>query len=118
MRIYIAGPLQAATPAEQSANIGRALMAATAMLKLGHTPYVPHLTFYWDSFLDGHPDRPSYEDWLAYDFQWLAVCDAILYLGSSPGADRELEQARRLGLNIFFSIDDVPDLTSPLPNVL
>lgn len=44
------------------------------------------------------------------DDAFLAVCDAFLFLGSSPGADKELALAKKMGLTIYGLIDDVPSI--------
>jgi hypothetical protein len=49
-------------------------------------------------------------DYLAWDLEWLAVCDALLYLASSPGADLELRWAQDLGKVIFRSVVEIPSV--------
>lgn len=50
----------------------------------------------------------SYEQWLEQDLAWLERCDALFYLGASPGADREKARAEELGLQVFMEIAEVP----------
>ena len=58
---------------------------------------------FWDLTAPFGPD--THQTWLPYDFAWLAKCDALLRLpGESVGADREIEEARRLGIPIFYGI--------------
>lgn len=65
------------------------------------TPIVPHLTVLWDTVFPHH-----YEDWMRYDFELIARCDAVFRLqGHSPGADRETTYAIELGIPIFGSAD-------------
>jgi len=68
-------------------------------------PYIPHLTHYvWL-----HPDGDfAWGTWLALDSEWLRLCDALFFIGSSPGADMELVEARRIGLDIYTDLNDVP----------
>jgi hypothetical protein len=51
----------------------------------------------------------DYQTWIAGDLALLAGCDALLYLSPSPGADAELEEARRLDLDVFTSEELVPE---------
>jgi hypothetical protein len=45
---------------------------------------------------------------LDYDLNWLAKCDAVLRLpGASSGADREVEYAQKLGIPVFYSIEEI-----------
>jgi hypothetical protein len=46
--------------------------------------------------------------------QLLRHCDAVMRVGGeSRGADQDVALARRLGLKIFFSIDELPTSVSP-----
>lgn len=101
MRIYVAGPY---SKGDVFANIRRAVQAGTALIKRGHSPFVPHLTGFWD-FLT----PLDYEEWLAYDMEWVRVCDAILRLpGESSGADREVAFAKELGKPVYFAVEMIP----------
>ena len=99
MRVYVAGPYSSGDVDE---NVRTAIRCADAVLESGHTPFLPHLTHFWDQ------QKPhTYETWLQYDSEWLAVCDALIRIpGESPGADREVAQARNLGIHVFYGIDE------------
>ena len=101
MRFYVAGPY---STGDVAVNVRSALVAADALVELGHVPYVPHLTHFW------HLVSPKpYEWWLAYDLAWLPFCDALLRLdGPSSGADGELTRAKELGLRVYHSLEEVP----------
>jgi hypothetical protein len=104
-RVYVAGPYSGG---DTVANINRAIFNGDWLLSLGYVPFIPHLTGFWHLI---HPHK--YEDWLAYDMAWLRMCDAILRLpGESPGADREEQEAMRIGIPVFLS---VPELIAGLP---
>lgn len=98
-RIYIAGPYSSAP----EVNVRKALEAATALLDAGLSPYVPHLTHYW------HAAFPrDYSRWMALDLEWLSISHGLLRLpGESPGADREEQEARYLGIPVFGSVEAV-----------
>jgi hypothetical protein len=104
VKVYVAAPYSAPTPAEVEANVARAFDAADALQDAGHSPYCPHLS-HWRHMRRARP----YEDWIAEDLRWLAVCDAVLRLpGHSMGADREVEAARLLGLPVYLELEEVP----------
>jgi hypothetical protein len=107
LKIYVAGPYTAPTPELCRANVDKAIDAGLSLWKKGHFPYIPHLTHYIDEFAMQTGVPMSYEEYLEMDTAWLKECDALLYLGSSKGADYELENAKGLGLIIFHSIDEV-----------
>lgn len=92
--VYIAGPLSG----EMLPNTLRAVEVADRLLGHGIAPLVPHLSLFW------HYHRPhEYEAWMALDFALLAKCDALLRMdGASPGADREVEEAEKLGIPVFL----------------
>jgi len=96
VRVYVAGPY---TKPDPVTNTRAAIAAGNRLLDLGYAPFVPHLTHYW------HLETPRpYEDWMQLDFEWVAVCHAVLRLpGESSGADREVSLARKLGIPVFES---------------
>jgi hypothetical protein len=101
--IYIAGPLSAAcAPCDAAAqfnNVKRVLDAATIVAKAGHTPFVPHLYWFWATM---HPSSLGREDWMRMDFEMLDRCDLLIRLpGESSGSDLEVARARKQGLDVF-----------------
>ena len=96
MKVYIAGPYSG----NHAAGVRNALRVADALRDLGHTPFVPHLTHFWDLL---HPRE--YEDWLDYDLEWLEECDLLLRLpGTSGGADREVTRAYQLKIPVVWGM--------------
>jgi hypothetical protein len=93
--IYVAGPI---TVGGEFGNVRRAVIEASILLEAGYTPFVPHLTCFWDMLVP-----KEYEAWLRYDFRWIERVDTLLQLpGQSSGANRETAFARSLGKNIFY----------------
>lgn len=110
MRIFISGPYSGKTPEEVHLNVCRALDAAQKLIGKGHCPFIPHLTHFLHLYLlTRHGQSFDYETWMELDEAWLRCCAAILHLGTSPGADRELAMARALGLVVYRAVDEVPD---------
>jgi len=99
MKIYIAGPYAGDT----EKNVEAACVAADAVSRLGHYPFVPHLTMYWH-----RPPLRSHDFWLLQDLEWLRICDAVLRIGGkSPGADAEVAEAIKLGIPVYYSLADI-----------
>ena len=95
--VYVAGPF---THGDQAANVRAAIDAGKRLMDAGLHPFVPHLSWFSDFV---HPT--PYEEWLAYDLEWIKRCDAVLRLpGYSPGAEREANFARFLGIPVFGDI--------------
>lgn len=117
-RIYIAGPyaprdcsLHAASQMAQR-NVDAAIKAANQCIDYGHFVFVPHLSHY----IHIHPStlRDYGSWWYEEDNTFLDHwATSLLYLGPSPGADAELERAKALGLTIYHSTTEVPDLNNP-----
>ena len=110
LRIYIAGPYTAETPQRLRINTEKAIDVGIALFRKGHIPYIPHLTHYVDMRAKRIGVRLSWNDFIKWDEPWLDVCDALLYLGKSKGADLEMRRARRLKKIIFRSLDEIPQI--------
>lgn len=106
-KIYVAGPYTASDPRLTQANVDEAIRVGCALIRKGWAPFIPHLSHYiWL-----HPAGDfGYETWTALDFEWLDQCEAFYYLKSSRGADAELHVAERMGIPIFRSLEEVPNL--------
>lgn len=113
LKVYVAGPLTAASELRELANTERALSAGLAIWDRGHDPYIPHLTTYLKTLTCHGVGPQTWEHWLQWDLPWLRLCDAVLLLGHSPGADRELREARKLGLFVFSKVEDLPRIHEP-----
>jgi len=82
-RVYVAGPY---TKGNVAGNIRRAILAGEALQRAGYVSFIPHLNHLIDFICPGI----AWNEWLARDKEWLAVCDVMLRLdGESPGADEE-----------------------------
>jgi hypothetical protein len=109
LKIYIAGPYTAPTAEGRQHNVNIAIDVALRLWKRGHFPYVPHLTHYIDERAVETGVPMAYEEYLAWDNEWLKACDAILYLAPSRGADIELGEAKRLGKRVYYSEHEIGD---------
>ena len=112
MKIYIAGPY---TPMNSNLhdaawvankNVKKAIMAGIQIIRKGHSPFIPHLTH----FIHLETDEPlPKEFYYEYDIEWLKLCDALLYLAPSNGADIELNIAKNMNLIIYKNIEEIPN---------
>ena len=112
LRIYVAGPYTGRDREEIDLNVTRAIDAGIEVYLRGHYPYVPHLTDLVDLRAKETGKKLSWHDFIQWDMPWLNLCDALLYLGNSRGADIELEEAKRLRKRIFYSVEEVPQITA------
>ena len=112
MRIYIAGPYTAPNRQETDQNVNRAIDAGIEVFNRGHFPYVPHLTHLVDQRARDTGEEMSWADFIKWDNPWLQISDALLLIAESPGANIELQEAKRLGKTIFYSTNEIPWLQS------
>ena len=103
MIVYIAAPY---TKGDVARNVRRVIATADLLLKMGHIPYVPHLTHFW------HIISPKpYEVWTMLDLTFLPFCDVVLRLdGESSGADNEVKKAVELGIPIYYDVKDLAEI--------
>ena len=101
--IYIAGPYTADTTWGIVQNIRKAEQAALEYWRKGYAVICPHKN---TALFDGAaPDGT----WLEGDLEMLRRCDALVRLPdwhNSPGARREVKEARELGIPIWEYPDE------------
>lgn len=98
--VYIASPYTGKNP---NNAVELQIEAGNALLDNGFNPYVPLLSH----FLHIRRERGNNE-WLDILTPWLAKCDYLLRIGGdSVGADEEVRVAKSLGIEVFYSVDDV-----------
>jgi hypothetical protein len=115
LMILIAGPYRSGTgddPVKLAANV--AVMEAYAMplFRAGHMPIVGEWLALPLAQLAGSKqigDAPFNEIFHPSAERLLARCDAVLRVGgASQGAEQMVASARKLGLQVFFSLAEVP----------
>jgi nucleoside 2-deoxyribosyltransferase len=96
--LYLAGPLTHESEENKFMdNVRNALNIYVRLIKEGYAPYCPHLSAFADIV-----ESIGYEDWMDLDFEWLLKCDAVIRMdGISPGADREVEFAKKHNIPVF-----------------
>ena len=100
LKVYVSAPY---TIGCQAKNVIRVMGVGDELLKLGHIPFLPHLSHFWDA-----TSPKPYKVWLDYDLKWLEVCDILLRLdGDSTGSDIEVAVAERLGIPVYYKIEDI-----------
>jgi nucleoside 2-deoxyribosyltransferase len=102
LAVYIAAPY---TLGDREKNVLKAMETADILIRSGFAPFNPLLTHFQ------HVKFPqNYEMWMRQDFVYLQRCDCLLRIpGKSKGADREIKEAKRLGIPVFNSIEDLAE---------
>ena len=100
LRVYIASPYTQGDPA---INVKRQMDVFNMLMDHGVIPFAPT----WAHFQHLYEPK-GYEEWMEWCLEWVQQCDAVLRLeGYSPGADREVELAEKLGIKVFYNIYSV-----------
>jgi hypothetical protein len=116
-RIFISGPItprgkrdDTDHPAiEYILNCRDMIEASNELIRRGWATYCPALDFL--NFLLAGISLPI-NGILKVDLAWLEVSDAILMVGKwqlSKNSVKEYERALKLGLSIYYSLEEVPD---------
>lgn len=101
-KVYIASPYSNGWQAD---NVRRQLEAKHILMDHGFIPFAP----LENHFCEIYQHRPEHE-WFEWDLEWLAVCDILVRIRAfdskgdeipSPGADKEEQYARDLGLSVY-----------------
>lgn len=113
MYIYVSGPYS--PPSDEldplkrekviEENINNANKVALALARRGHFPFVPH------TMMQGWEEAYGISRALALHLchKWVERCDALYFIGPSPGAESELNIARMHNLPIFYSLDEIEE---------
>jgi len=105
LRIYVSGAITAPTEEEEHENCVKGDAVGLELEKLGHYVFVPHR---WET-RTVYPEGLGYENYMELDFSIIERwADTFFFMGSSPGANRELDLAKKLGLKIYTDVQDVP----------
>ena len=107
IRVYIAS---AYTNGDVPVNVRLQMDIADILIDKGFYPFIPLLYHFQHMY---NPRRQ--DEWLKLDLVWVKQCDCLLrlhpvYKGGvliSPGADLEEEHAKKNGIPVFYSIDEV-----------
>lgn len=104
-KIYIASPFTGA----EIQNIARAVEAADEVLSLGCVPFLPHtMTGFWHMLY-----HRTYQEWMAFDLEWLSVCDAIFVVDdNSSGVRVEIEYCLDHNIPVLRSMDELKQFLS------
>lgn len=108
MLIAVAGPYNADSEEQKAANLKAMNIAAATVYRKGHIPVIGvNASLY---VADELPDMERKKVIADISYAIVERCDAILIIGSSPGADCERELILSQGLPVYNSIDEIPEI--------
>ena len=111
--IYVATRLTATHPIDYLHNLQESIDVGTKVWRKGHYPYIPGLDFLL--FMNFRRDyglggRNPYNA----SIEWMRRCDSALFhngLEDSKGVQMEHEEAQRIGMKIYYSLDEIKDIS-------
>jgi hypothetical protein len=117
--ILISGPYMSGTNGDEQAiarNLKEIEQYALPIFQKGHIAVVGEWLA-WPVIRQAGGGSHSSEQFSEYQYpvahRLLEKCDAVLRIpGDSRGADLEMGKAREMGKLIFYSLEDIPTLTS------
>lgn len=101
-KVYIASPY---TLGDVAVNVKNQIDCFSKLLDMGLTPFAPLLSHFVHM---AHPK--DYNVWMEQDLIWIKSCDFLLRLpGESSGADKEIEFAKKHGIPVYYTIEELFD---------
>lgn len=110
LRIYVAGPYSDESAGKVDDNVRRAVEYSAVLANSGHYVHCPHAaTHAMSRRMEVLDCEPGYEYWMELDASIIERWAEVLFvISDSPGTQREIEMAERMGLPVYHRIDDVP----------
>lgn len=102
--VYIAGPLNAPDAAGYLANVGAMIRAALAVRRAGFPAVVPCLDLLVGVASAADLEPLGYNDYFGPNQAILAKCDALYFIGHSPGTDKEIAFAHERGIPVCVTL--------------
>ena len=103
IKVYVAGPLNGPDASSYIENLSKMLKVARDIRRLGFAVFVPGQDFLL-GLIDGNFD---YSDYFHNGIEWLRVSDFLFVINLSPGVKKEIKVAKKLGIPIVRSIDEL-----------
>lgn len=105
-RVYVAGAYNADNVISVLGNMRRGMDLSYKVLKEGFSPFCPWLDYHFSLI-----GEVSINEYYKFSMDWLRVSDAVLVVPegveNSKGTQAELEEAKRLGIPIFFDLESL-----------
>jgi nucleoside 2-deoxyribosyltransferase len=107
-RLYVAGSYSSDNVIGVLDNMREGMRLSTKAFLAGFAPFCPWLDFHFQLMLkDG--EHLSVDDYYKYSIAWLKASDGMLCVPGfekSEGTKKEIAIAERLGIPVFFFLDD------------
>lgn len=110
MIIGVAGPYSAPTEEERKRNSDAMNSAAAILYEKGHIPFIGvNMAF---PIVEKVNKNNKYKVMMDISLAVIDKCDALLFIGESPGANRERDLIISKRLPVYYSIEEIPSLNN------
>ena len=106
MIIGIAGPYSADTMEKKQKNLDALNLAAAKVLELGHIPFIGLNAAL--PIIEKSSIEDKYEAIMKISLAVISKCDALLFIGESPGANRERDLILSQLKPVYYSLEEIP----------
>ena len=110
MIIGVAGPYSAETAEHRQNNLDAMNMVAASLLEMGHIPIIGMNAALPVINKAKVPDK--YKCMMDISLAVISVCDGLLLLAESPGANKERDLILSMGKPVFHSIEEVVNFSN------
>jgi hypothetical protein len=106
MIIGVAGPYSAPTKQQRQKNLDAMNEAAARVLEMGHIPIIGMNAALPIVAIANIEDK--YKATMDISLAVINVCEAILMISESPGANKERDLVKSKGLPVYYSLEEIP----------
>lgn len=110
MIIGVAGPYSADTEEKRKSNLDLMNLAAAKLLDMGHIPVVGVNSAL--PVIEKFSGEDRTKKIMDISMAVIDVCEGLLLLAESPGANMERDHVLSKGLPVYYKIEDVPSSVS------
>jgi hypothetical protein len=101
-KVYVAGPLNA-DACGYITHLHKMFDVALQIHRMGHAPLVPGADFLMGFFAGDF----KYADYMESNMAWLRVADCVFVIAQSPGVKKEIAEAEKLGIPVYYRLEDL-----------
>jgi len=108
-RIYVAGAMSADNILDVLGNISEGIKFGAKLLERGYASFVPHFDVFF-RLQQGRDYNIPMKYYYDYTMEWLKVSEAVVVVPdweNSVGTKNEIQMAIKLGLPVFYSIEEL-----------
>jgi hypothetical protein len=111
-RVYVAGSYNGPDVLTVLKNMRKGFRACVDVLRAGFAPFCPWGDYHFTLAQTEYEKPLTIDDYYRYSMSWLRASEAVYvcnYREDSKGTKAEIEEAKRLGIPVYFTLKDLVD---------